>query len=113
MHVIKQALLMMVFCFLLQLWLPWWTLVIPCLLISLVSSRSGLGAFFAGFLGIGILWLTYSLYIDWTTSSMLSQKVAMIFPGKSVWVIRGITALIGGLTGGFASMSGYSLKQLR
>lgn len=113
MHVIKQSLLMMVFCFLVQLWLPWWTLIFPCFLLSYVTSRSGIGSFFAGFLSVAVLWLTYSLYIDWDTSSMLSQKVAMIFPGNSVWVVRGLTMLVGGLTGGFASLSGYSLKLFR
>lgn len=113
MHVIKQALLMLVFCILVQFWMPWWTLIFPCALLSYVTSRSGIGAFFAGFLGVGILWLAYSIYIDWDTASMLSQKVAMIFPGKSIWVVRGLTALVGGLTGGFASLSGFSLKQFR
>ena len=72
-----------------------------------------MGSFFAGFLAVAILWLAYSLYIDWDSSSMLSQKVAMLFPGKSIWVVRGLTMLVGGLTGGFASLSGYSLKLFR
>ena len=113
MHVIKQTLLMMVFCLLVQMWLPWWTLIFPCFLLSYVTSRSGIGSFFAGFLAVAILWLVYSLYIDWNTTSMLSQKVAMIFPGKSIWVVRGLTMLVGGLTGGFSSLSGYSLKLFR
>ena len=113
MHVIKQALLMMVFCALLQFWLPWWTVIFPCFLISFVTSRGGFGSFFAGFFAVGLLWLLYSVYIDWNTSGMLSQKVAMIFPGQSVWVLRTITLLAGGLTGAFASLSGYSLKLFR
>src|SRR5689334_9758698 len=99
MHVFKQALLMAVFCALVQWWLPWWTLVFPCFLISFVTSRSGFGSFFAGFFAVAVLWLVYSLYIDLSTVSMLSQKVAMLFPGKSVMVLRGVTMLVGGLTG--------------
>ena len=113
MHVIKQALLMLVFCALFQMWLPWWTLILPCSLLSYVTSRSGIGAFLAGFLGVGLLWLGYSIYIDWDTTSILSQRVAMIFPGKSIWIVRGLTTLVGGLTGGFSSLTGYSLKQFR
>jgi hypothetical protein len=113
MHVIKQALLMMILCFLVQLWLPWWTLVFPCALISYVSSRSGFGAFMAGFLAIGVLWLGLSLYIDGVTSSALSQKIAILFMVKSIWLLRAAMMLVGGLTGGFASLSAYSIKSLR
>ena len=113
MHVFKQVLLMMVFCFLVQTWVPWWTLVFPCALISYVSSRSSVGSFLAGFFSVALLWLVMSLYIDWITGSLLSQKVAALFPGKSVMMLRLITILAGGLTGGFASFSGYSLKSLR
>jgi hypothetical protein len=113
MHVVKQVLLMVVFCFVVQSWLPWWTLVFPCVLISYVSSRSGTGSFLAGFLAVALLWLGMSLYIDWTTSSVLSQKVSMLFPGKSVTILRLITVIVGGLTGGFASLTGYFLKNIR
>ena len=113
MHFLKQTLLISVLCFLFQMWLPWWTLVIPCMAVSLLAGRNGAASFFAGFLAVGLLWLGMSLYIDMTTSSMLSQKIAMIFPGKSVMVLRLITVLVGGLTGGFASLSGYWVKSFR
>lgn len=113
MHFLKQTLLIMAVCFILQMWMPWWTLVFPCLIVSLLTGKSGLASFLAGFLAVGLLWMVMTLYIDWTTSSMLSQKISMIFPGKSVTVLRLITVLVGGLTGGFASLSGYLVKSFR
>ncbi len=113
MHFIKQALLIMVLSFLVQLWLPWWSMVFPCVAISFLAGRKAAASFFAGFLAIGILWLGLSLYIDLATASTLSQKVAGLFPGQSVSVLRSIMVLVGGLVGGFASLSGFSIKALR
>jgi len=113
MHVVKQTLLTLFLCFLVQTWLPWWTLVIPCFAISFLAGRSGFGSFISGFFAIGLLWLGMSFYIDWATASTLSQKIAQLFPGKSVMVLRALMVLVGGLTGGFASLSGYSLKAFR
>jgi hypothetical protein len=113
MHVLKQILLMMVLCLAVQWWLPWWTLVFPIFIISYGTSRSGIGSFMAGFIAIGVLWFGMAWYIDFATSSTLSQKVAMLFQGISVTLLRLITALVGGLTGGFTSLTAYSLKNLR
>jgi hypothetical protein len=110
---LKQVLLILIITWLLQTWLPWWTLIFPCFAISLFIGRNGTGSFFAGFLGVGLLWLALSFYIDWITGSPLSQKVATLFPGRSVVVLKSITALVGGLVGGLASLSGYSVKAIR
>jgi hypothetical protein len=113
MALLKQTLLILVITFAMQSLLPWWTLVLPCLAVSFLMGRSGTGSFFAGFFGVGLLWLGLSLYIDWATASPLSQKIAVLFPGKSVLLLRAITVLVGGLVGGFASLSGYSVKAVR
>ncbi len=113
MHFIKQTLLILALCFLFQTWLPWWTLVLPCVVVSFLAGRNATASFFAGFLAVGILWLGLSVYIDIITASTLSQKVAGLFPGQSVTVLRSIMVLVGGLVGGFASLSGFSIKALR
>ena len=113
MNFLKQALLILAGSALLQFWLPWWSLVFPAIAVSYITGRGAGSSFIAGFLAIGLLWLGLSLYIDWSTGSMLSQKVAQLFPGKSVMVLRLLTVLVGGLTGGLASLFGYSIKTLR
>jgi hypothetical protein len=113
MNFIKQVVLVIMGAALFQYFLPWWSLVIPALVIGFMFARSGVEAFFSALIGIGLLWLGMALYIDATTGSMLSQKIASLFPGKSIWVLRLITVLVGGLTGGFAALAGYSIKPLR
>lgn len=113
MNFIKQVLLIGILSAAVQYVFPWWSLVFPTLIIGFLMARSGVEAFFSAFVGIGLLWLGIALYIDASTGSMLSQKIGMLFPGKSVWILRMITVLVGGLTGGFAALTGYLIKPLR
>jgi hypothetical protein len=113
MNFLKQVLLISVGSALLQFVLPWWSLIFPAIAVSYLTGRGAGSSFIAGFLAIGLLWLAVSLYIDWSTGSMLSQKIAQLFPGKSVLVLRLIMVLVSGLTGGLASVTGYSFKALR
>jgi hypothetical protein len=113
MNFLKQVLLIFAGSALLQFMFPWWSLMFPTIAVSYLTGRGAGSSFIAGFLAIGLLWLSLSLYIDWSTGSMLSQKIAQLFPGKSLIVVRLLTVLVGGLTGGLASLTGYSFKALR
>lgn len=113
MNFIKQVAFIALGAALFQLFLPWWSLAIPALIIGFLFARKGVEAFFSGFVGIGLLWLGMAIYIDTTTGSMLSQKIANLLMVKSVWILRIVAALIGALTGGFAALTGYSIKPLR
>ena len=69
-------------------------------------------AFLSGFLGIFILWLVLAWWIDIKNQHVLSNKVAEIFPlGGSSFLLILVTALIGGLVGGLAAMSGSYLRR--
>jgi hypothetical protein len=94
---------------LLQTFLPWWTLTIGAFAIGFLFASNGWKSFFAGFLGIGLLWLGMSLYIDITTQSVLTEKVARLFPTKTTPLLFVITSLVGGLVGGLASLTGSIL----
>jgi len=90
----------------LQLFLPWWTMAIGAFATGLFFRQSGFQSFLAGLLGVGLLWFAMAWYIDSSTHSILSSKVAMIFPVGTPILLMLVTALIGGLVGGLASMSG-------
>jgi len=113
MNFIRQVLLIGILSATVQYWFPWWSLIFPTLLVGFVFAKTGIEAFISAFISIGLLWLGMSLYIDATTGSMLSQKIGMLFPGKAVWILRLIMVLVGGLTGGFASLTGYLIKPIR
>src|SRR5690606_40189444 len=61
--------------------------------------------FWAGFCGIGLLWLSTAVVIDITSSADLADKVASLMHlNKTLLII--VSALIGALVGGMASYTG-------
>lgn len=98
---------------LLQTFLPWWTMAIGAFAVALVFQQSGFKSFLAGLLGVGLLWYIMAWYLDSSTDSVLSSRVAAIFPTKTVGLLMLVTALLGGLVGGFASLTGGLISYRR
>ena len=114
MRFILSILLIAALSFLAGLVLPWWSIALVSFLVGLFLPQSIGRGFLSGFLGIFILWFILALWIDIKNESILSHKIAQLFPlgGSSIAIII-VTAFIGGLVGGFASMSGNSLRPYR
>ena len=111
MRFILSVLLTAALSFLAGLYTPWWSIAIVSFLVAvLVKQRYG-AAFLAGFIAIFLLWGGLSFWIDIKNNGVLSHKMAQLFPlgGSSVLLIL-VTALVGGLVGGFAAMSGSTLR---
>ena len=102
----------LILAFLFQTMFPWWSIVIASFLISLIISTKGLSSFIAGFLGIAILWFFSAIIIDIKTGSILTERIADIFSLPNTWLLIFITALIGGLVGGFGALTGSYLRNL-
>jgi hypothetical protein len=92
---------------LLQYFLPWWTLSIGCLAIAFLIGNNGFLSFSAGFIGVGLLWLGMAFYIDMITDSILTEKLNRLLPVSPFL----LTGLIGGLVGGFTSLTGALLRK--
>src|SRR5438477_1066926 len=97
-----------------SLYFPWWIIAVAAFISVLLIPMGRGKAFLSGFLGIFILWLVLAWWIDIKNQHVLSNKVAEIFPlgGSSILLIF-VTALIGGLVGGLAAMSGSYLRRGR
>ena len=93
-------------CFLVQYFLPWWTMSIIALIVGYLFHNNGAVSFIAGFFGAGILWLAMAYYMDYTTQSILTDKVNKLFP-LNIFVMM---TLIGCLVGGFASLTGTLMR---
>jgi hypothetical protein len=111
MKFLLTTLLIFLLSFIAGLYLPWWSIAIVAFVAALLMQpKIGFG-FLAGFIGIFLLWASIAFWIDVNNESILSQKVALLFPlgGSSVLLIL-ITAFVGGLVGGFAAMAGSSIR---
>jgi hypothetical protein len=96
---------------LLTFFLPWYTIAIVSFLIGILFSNKPGSNFLAGFFGVGIFWLIYTLVLDIRNDHILSARVAMLFSESLKTTINGpllivITTFIGALVGGLSSLAG-------
>lgn len=110
MNFLKQIAITILLCWVLQYFLPWWTLVLGAFAGGYLFGETSGKSFLAGFAAVALLWLVTAFIIDAQTHSILTDKVARLFPTKTSGLLFVLTALIGGLPGGFAAMSGALLK---
>lgn len=111
MRFILTVLLIALLSYIAGLYLPWWSIAPVAFLVALFIRQTPGKSFLAGFTGIFLLWLILALWIDAANESLLSQKIAQLFPlgGSSIALIV-VTALVGALVGGFAAVSGSFLR---
>lgn len=106
MKFVIQMMAVLVVSWLLQEFFPWWSMAVGAFLMGMLFGESGIRSFFAGFIGVGLLWLLTALYMHLSTDSILTAKVAQLFPLQSVPFLFLMTTLTGALVGGLASLSG-------
>ena len=89
----------------------WWFFAVVAFLVAVLIHQRGFKAFFAGFLGLFILWFALAFWMDNANDGVLSVKIASLLPlGGSKWLLLIVTAFIGGLVAGFAALSGSYLR---
>ena len=94
---------------LLALFMPWYCVALGAFVMGYLL-RSNLD-FLAGFLAIAALWIFNAWLIDSSSSSDLAQRVASLFslPNKTFLFL--VMAIVGGLVGGFAALTGALLRR--
>jgi len=111
MKFIVSVLLTALLSFAAGLYLPWWSIALCALIVSVLILQEPFKAFLAGFSGVFLLWLIFSWFIDSANDQLLSHKIAQIFPlGGVSFLLVLVTGLVGGLVGGLAAFSGSYLR---
>ncbi|MEI8142029.1 MAG: hypothetical protein WCG90_04085 [Chitinophagia bacterium] len=92
--------------------LPWWSFVVTNLIIAIALPIKPVQSFIAGALGVGALWAGLAFGIDLANNHILSTKVAKILPlGGAYIALIIVTALVGALLGGLASLTGSFVRK--
>ena len=112
MKLIARIILIIILSYLLSLYFPWWVLMVVSFVVGFAIPGNGINLFIAGFLGGGLLWMSYAWYIDIKTESILSNKIVELFPFSDSIFLLIITGVIGALAGAFGALSGGSFRQL-
>lgn len=97
---------------LLQLWLPWWTMMFAAAGLSFLLGKNFMHAFFAGFFACGTVWFIYALLITFTKGGLMTDRIAVLFSLPSSSLLYGISFLIAAIGGGLGAWLGYSLKKI-
>ena len=111
MRFLLTVLLIAALSFIAGLYLSWWSLAIIAFAVALLIPQSIGKSFLAGFTGIFLLWGLLSFWIDTKNEGLLAGKISQLFGlGDGSLLLVLVTALIGALVGGFAALSGASIR---
>lgn len=105
-------LLIVIFAWILGMFLPWWSLAIPCVLFGAWLGKSGGRSFAYGFTGIALLWLLQSLFIDIGNDGILTARIADLFSLPDPILVILITAITGGIAGGLSTLTGFYFSKI-
>jgi hypothetical protein len=107
MKFVVQLIVIAVLAWLLTLFLPWWSIAVAGFIGGyIVKSKAN---FLSGFIAIALLWALHAWIIDMKAAAPLAEKVAALLMVKSKTVLFAVTAVLGGLVGGLAALSGSLL----
>ncbi len=96
----------------LSLILPWWILAVVGFTVGLLIPGGSLSTFISGFLGVGIIWMGHAWNLDAKNDSQFTEvMIQVIGIVDEPIVLIALVGLIGGLVGGFATMTGALLRQ--
>jgi hypothetical protein len=97
---------------LLQMFLPWWSVAIAAFVASTFLARKGGHALWGSFLGGFALWVIMASIADLRNDSVLSDRVADIFFVQRPVLLILVTGIIGGLVSMLPGLCGYYMRSL-
>ena len=94
---------------LLMLFMPWYSIALAAFVMGyLLKSKTN---FLAGFAAIATLWIFNAWLADSSSDADLAERVAKLFMLEHKFLLFLVMALIGGLVGGFAALTGSVLRK--
>ena len=92
--------------------LPWWSIAIPGLVLGYQFEKKAGASFGWGFLALFLLWGVQAFYIHTANDGILSTRIATMLGVGSPLLVVLVTAVVGGLVSGLATMTGGLFKNV-
>ncbi len=91
---------------------PWWGFAIGAFLAGVLVPQKASLSWLSGFTGLFCCWAVLAWYMSGQNNDIMAIKMAQVLPlkGSSLLLIL-VTALVGAIVGGFASLSGAYLRK--
>ena len=112
MRVVNNYLIILVATAVLQLFLPWWVIVLVPFAVCAWRSHHPGKAYAVSLAAVSTVWLTYATFIHNGTQGNMSNRIAELFFLPNGAVLLTIVSLVSGIVAGFAGMAGYYVRQL-
>jgi hypothetical protein len=98
--------------FSLCIFVPWWSIAIACFLVALFIPQKNWVSFVAGFVSLFLLWYGLSFWMSFQNGHLLANRIStLILKQENSFLLVLISALIGGIVGGFAALSGSLINK--
>lgn len=94
------------------LFLPWWSIVCVCFIISFLMYGNDFNVFLSGFIGIGVLWLLQSWQLQIKNKALISNQIITLLDYNDPIVLVIFSGLIGAILGGMGALTGNSLRRI-
>lgn len=104
-------LIILVLSFVASYFSPWWLIAIIAFIAGLICGHGAGKSFWSGFGAVFIAWTIAALIKTLPNDNILASRVVQLFPLPHNWIwVLLVTAIIGGLVGGMAALSGGLLR---
>lgn len=112
MRFILSILIIAMISFITGLYFPWWAIAIVAFAVSLLLPQKPAMAFISGFMGVFLLWVLMAAFISSSNAGILAARVGQLLGiGSTPSILIFVTGFVGGLVGGFASLTASFLRK--
>ncbi|MDB5021418.1 MAG: hypothetical protein JWQ28_2545 [Pedobacter sp.] len=104
-------LIVLLACFLLQMVLPWWIIVVVSFITCAVVGRTGKLSLWAPFFAILMLWTSVAVFKSIANDNILVDRVAEMLGLNKRWLVLLITVVLGSFVAAISGFCGHHFRK--
>jgi hypothetical protein len=98
-------------CFILQMVLPWWIIVLVSFLTCALIGKTGKLSLWAPFFAILLLWTCVALFKTMANNNILVDRVAEMLGLHKRWLVLLVTVVLGSFVAAISGFCGYHFRK--